>query len=104
MGMFAGNQSGTERLVQNIMPTGGTVNSFYVFIETAPGGAASWTFTLRKNGVDTAVTCTVAGTAQICSDTAHSAAYVAGDLVSVRESSAGGPNNSAGQWTAVFQP
>jgi hypothetical protein len=104
MGMFAGNQSSTERRVQNIMPTAGTVKSFYIFVETAPSVGASWTFTLRKNGVDTAVTCTVAGTAQVCSDATHSASFVAGDLISVREASTGGPDNSAGQWTAVFQP
>ncbi|HTY43000.1 MAG TPA: hypothetical protein VMH79_14090, partial [Thermoanaerobaculia bacterium] len=104
MGMFAGNQSSTERLVQNIMPRAGTVEDFYIFIETAPGGTASWTFTLRKNGADTALTCTVSGTNQICSDTTHSVTFAAGDLVSVREASANGPSNTAGQWTATYQP
>lgn len=104
MGMFAGNQSATERSVQNIMPTAGTVKNFYVFVENAPGGTTSWTLTLRKNNVDTAVTCTVMGAGQTCSDTVNTAVFAAGDLISVRESSSGSPANSAGQWTAVFAP
>ncbi len=104
MGMFAGNQSSTERRVQNIMPIAGTVGNFTVFLETAPSTGSSWTLTLRKNGVDTAVTCTVSGTGQTCSDATHTVTFAAGDLVSVRESSVNGPDGTAGQWTATFTP
>ncbi len=107
MGMFAGNQNGNENSVQNIMPTAGTIKNLWAFIEAAPGVGSSWTFTIRKNGVDTAVACTVTGTGaanQKCSDTTHSVVFAAGDLISVRESSTGAPATGAGQWTAVFAP
>ena len=110
MGMFAGNQSNTERLVQNIMPTAGTVKNLSVFVETAPGAGNSWVFTLRRGTPggatsNTAVTCTISGTSQTCSDTTDTATYAAGDLVSVAITvGAGNPTGSGGQWTAVFAP
>jgi len=108
--MFAGNQNATERLVQNIVPTAGTVRNFYVFLETAPGGTTSWIFTLRigtPGGTtsNTAVTCTVSGSSQTCSDTTHTQAYTAGQLISVSIfTGSGNPTTSGGQWTAVFAP
>jgi len=105
MGLFAGNQSAVESNVQNIMPTAGTVQSFYVFIQNPTLVGASWTLTLRKNGVDTAINCTIAGaTALTCSDTTHSVVFVAGDLITVSEASTGNPSPTRGQWTAVFAP
>ena len=101
--MFASNQSATEKLVQNIMPATGTVASFYFFIDTAPGAGSSWTFFVRKNGIDTTITCTISGASQTCSDLTHTASFAAGDLISVREASSGTPSNTSGQWTATFQ-
>ena len=53
---------------------------------------------------DTTVTCTVSNTAQTCSDLTHTVIYAAGDLISVREVQNNNPDNSAGQWTATYQP
>jgi hypothetical protein len=104
MGMFAGNLSATEVQVQNVVPTNGTVGNFFAFVETAPGGANSWVFTVRKNGVNTAVTCTLSGTAQQCGDTTHTIAFNQGDLISVLVTTATSPATSHGQWTATFGP
>ena len=87
-------------------PAPGTVKNMYVFVETAPATGTSWTLTLRRNGADTPVTCTITGNGSLrqCSDTTHSEAYVAGDLISIRISSANGPTGTPGQWTAQFAP
>jgi hypothetical protein len=103
--MFAADISNIEARVQNIMPTAGTVKNFYAFVENAPGAGASWTFTVRKNGANTALGCQISGAAtQTCSDTTDSVSFVAGDLISVIVTSAGGPTNARGQWTATFTP
>ena len=61
---------------------------------TAPGVGASATVTLRKNGVNTALTCTISGTATSCSDTTNSVTYADGDVLAVIYNEAGGPANS----------
>lgn len=50
---------------------------------TAGFAAGSGVITLRINGVDTTVTCTI-GTGTTCSDTTHTAAVVVGDRVSIK--------------------
>jgi hypothetical protein len=50
-------------------PTAGTISGFKATISAAPGNAASsTTFTLMKNGVDTAISCVIADTATTCTD------------------------------------
>ncbi len=105
--MFSTNQNVNETLVQNVIPAPGTVKNFYVFVETAPVVGRSWSFTVRKNAADTAVTCTIVGdgTLRTCSDTTHAAPFVAGDLIAIRiGASATPPTGTPGQWTAQFAP
>jgi hypothetical protein len=102
--MFAANMSLTEPRVQNIFPVSGSLKNFYVALETAPGGGDSWTFVVRRNGVDTAVTCTASGSATSCSDLTHSQAFVPGDLISIRILQGGSAANGRIQWTALFAP
>jgi hypothetical protein len=66
-----------------VMPQAGTVTAMYV---TSAGAAIadSQTFTVRKNGVDTAVTCVMAGGTVTANDTGHSFAFVAGDVLSIK--------------------
>jgi hypothetical protein len=104
IGMFGFDANATEAIVQGIMPAAGTLQNFYVFVQTAPGAGASWTLTVRKTGAATAVTCTIAGTAQTCSDTTHTAAFAAGDLISVGIASSGSPPVTPGRWAAQFVP
>lgn len=105
MGMFSAELNANELNVQNIMPTAGTIKNFFVFVQSVPGAGASWTMTVRNNGADTAVTCTITGAAaQSCSDTTHTAVFAAGDLIAIRIASSGGPNATPGQWTAQFAP
>lgn len=61
----------------------GTAKKLMVSLTTAPGATGSATLTIRKNGVDTALSCTVSGTATTCSNTSTSVSFNDGDLVSI---------------------
>jgi hypothetical protein len=88
--------------MQGIIPTAGTVKNFYVLAQQGPGTGNSWTMTLRKNGANTSVTCTISNLATQCSDTTHTAVFAAGDLISIGITGDGGAK--PGVWSAVFGP
>lgn len=70
-----------------IAPTAGTISNLYILLNAAPGAAASgksYTFTVLKNSVATALTCTVLETATSCEDTSNSVTFVAGDRLLLR--------------------
>jgi hypothetical protein len=94
----------SEAAVDQAMPAAGTISNLRVRLSGAPGAGTSYTFLVRKNGVDTAVTCTVSGTATECSDLANSIAFSAGDLISVRSEPTSNPAARTMRWTATFSP
>lgn len=67
-----------------------TVSDFKVILDTAPGVGNSRTFTLRKNGGDTAATVTISGAATSAAF-AGSVSFAAGDLISIGATSTGTP-------------
>jgi hypothetical protein len=59
----------------------------------------------RKNGVNTAVKCTISsGPAVACSDTTHSVAFVTGDLISIGTTQTGSTTPKGTRWTAEYTP
>jgi len=104
IGMFTGNSSSTESDVQNILPANGTVGNFFAYVTAAPSVGNSWVFTVRKNGVNSAVTCAINGTNQSCSDTTHTLGFTKGDLISIQVTTANHPAVASAQWTATFGP
>jgi hypothetical protein len=64
--------------------------------------AGSYTFTVRKNGVDTAVTCTMNNTA--CSDTVNRVAFAAGDNLNIMVTSVGGTTARAVGFSLMLGP
>jgi hypothetical protein len=66
--------------IQVPLTTAGTAKNLRVRCGTAGAAAGSGVFTLQQNGANTALTCTV-GTGTTCSDTTHTAALSAGDLM-----------------------
>ena len=61
----------------------GTIRYLGVSVSVAGTTASSGVFTVRKNGSDTTITCTV-GTGTTCSDSSHFITVSAGDIISVK--------------------
>lgn len=62
----------------------GVLRNLYVKCQTAPGSGHTDVITVRKNGVNTTLTATVADAATTANDTSHTVSVVAGDLISVQ--------------------
>ena len=78
------------------VPTPFTLERFYVKIETAPGAGNGWTFDVLKNG-SVVATVTISNTATSGNSTGLSAAFAAGDTITIRRSVASGtPTNHTG--------
>jgi hypothetical protein len=94
--------SATE--IQLTVTRPGTIRNLYVQVKTAGIDAGLVTFTVRKNGVDTALTCGLDNTATgAASDTTHSFTVVAGDLISVKVTKAGVVTQGQQGVTAVLE-
>ena len=78
-----------EARTQQALPLNGVVSDLYVRVDPSPTG--EYAFTVRKNGVDTAVTCTVAGATTGCSDQSNSVAFDSGDLITLKATPSGSP-------------
>jgi hypothetical protein len=106
-GVDSVNASTVEAEAQSPIPLGGTISKLYIRLNAAAGpGATSYTFTVRKNGADTGVTCTATGAATSCTDLTNNAVFVAGDLLSISVvPSATDPTDHLDvRWAAVFTP
>jgi hypothetical protein len=73
----------TTELLSIPVATAGTIRNLRVKAGTAGFAAGSGVMTLRKNAVDTTITCTI-GTGTTCNDTTHNFTVVAGDLISLK--------------------
>jgi hypothetical protein len=79
MGIGEMGVSTVESDVSTVASFTGTISNFQVYEEASNFNG---TFTVRVNGVDTAITCTVSA-AQRCSDTSHTASITAGQSISI---------------------
>jgi hypothetical protein len=68
----------------------------------APGAGNSWTVTVRKNGASTAVTCSVTNPNLTCTDTTHSVAFAAGDLLDILVVGISTPTTARITWVATY--
>jgi len=69
----------------------GTIKNLYIKLKSAPGSGNSWDFTLRKNGVGTALTVNIADFATTGNNTADSVSVSDGDWVSIESNPTSGP-------------
>lgn len=67
-----------------VCPVPGTVRNLFVVADGSPAVGQTFAYTVRKNSVDQAVTCTIAGTGAIANDSTHSFPVAAGDLLTVK--------------------
>jgi hypothetical protein len=72
------------------MPRDGKLKNLRINRVSAPGAGNSLTYTVRKNGVNGAVTATMSGTATTVGDAVNVLAAVAGDLIEVQISARAG--------------
>jgi hypothetical protein len=77
----------------------GTISKLSVKLETAPGSSESRTFTLVKNGSDTAATVTISNTDTLAVDLTNSISVTAGDLLAIKSVGSTSPANNG--WTTV---
>jgi hypothetical protein len=106
IGMFGANCDNNEAEAQLAMPASGTLQELHATVSSAPGAGNSITFTIRKNGAGTQVTCTISDTATSCVDAVHAVGFATGDLLSVQiATSAGVPATTiAAGRTSQFIP
>jgi hypothetical protein len=92
--------SGTESTTQERMPTAGRLQNLYLWCSAAPGGTGTYTFTLRRNGANTGVSCAVSGTGQTC-ESGAAVDYNAGDLLNLASMPSGAPVNAPTCYASV---
>jgi hypothetical protein len=103
-GMLTQQVAAAEDDVQQVVTVAGTIDSLHIRLTTAPGLGRSYAFAARRNGVDTALSCTVSGSEQSCADTTSTAAFASGDLLSIRVTPIGTPVGADLSWTARLSP
>lgn len=75
------NSSTTEAVVSQPAGQAMTLKNCYASVSAAAGAGNTWTYTLRQNGSNTALTWTVSGASQVLgSDLTHTVALAATDL------------------------
>lgn len=67
-----------------LMPVAATLRNFRVLLNAAQIAGRDVSYTVRVNGVNTAITCTVPGGVTSASDTVNSVVVAAGDVVEVQ--------------------
>ena len=72
---------GTTALYRYVVTTPGELANLQVFSSASETAAAGDTLTVNKNGSATALTCKIAQNTTTCSDSTHSVAVVAGDVL-----------------------
>ena len=88
-----------DELVEAALAT--TVSKLVVTLGVAPGSGKSWTFTLRKNGADTGLTCTISDTATTASDLVNTVSYAVGDTLTLKIVPSGTPTAPSGVYVAL---
>jgi hypothetical protein len=83
--------NGATESTQQVLYLGAVLaHSLRVKVSVAPAGVTSWAVTLRDDGVDTALTCTITGAATTCADTTNAPSIGAGSLMTLKIVPAGG--------------
>lgn len=94
--------SSTENFRNIIMPVAGTLRNLYIRNGSAQSATGSMTFTLRKNGADTAITITFTnadGGATTKSDTTNTVSVAVGDLICIKGVNAA-PSSASGNFVS----
>lgn len=97
---WTGTAGTSEISEQYSMPRAGVVSSLYVGVSAATAALSSTVITVRKNGVDTALSVTFGpGVSAVQSDTVDSVSFAPGDLINLEVTSGAVPAGAVS-----FQP
>ena len=94
--------SATENFRNIVMPVSGTLKNLYIRNGSTQSATGNIVFTVRKNGVDTAMTVTYSnadGAATTKSDTTNTVSVVAGDLICIKAVNAA-PSSASGNFVS----
>lgn len=94
----------TEALGSAVMPTAGKFSKLYFSATAAPGVGATRILTLRKNGVDQTLTCTLGAADTTISDLVNEVTYAAGDVISFSQTITGTPAAATSKIGAAWTP
>ena len=92
-----------EYYVQSLWPVAGTITKMLCMLDSAPILGTSRTFTLRVNGVDSALVNTMGALSDLQA-VSGSIAIAAGDVTSIRTSFTGVPPSTMARASIVFEP
>jgi hypothetical protein len=88
----------------SVFTASGTITAIRAKTVGAPTGAQTWTVTLRKNGSDTGIACTInSGSSSKCNGSG-SVAFAAGDYASLRIAGANTPSITRISIALIFAP
>ncbi|KKL98560.1 hypothetical protein LCGC14_1823180, partial [marine sediment metagenome] len=93
----------TEALKAQIVSTAGTFSYLWVELDGTPDFGASWIFTLMKNGVAQSLAVTLSDDDLQVFNDISSFTVAAGDTISLRATSSGGPTNRKARWACRFK-
>lgn len=88
---------------QQPLPHAITLDRLRVKVATAPGTGKNLVFTILKNGVATALTCTISGAATTAQDLSHTVSFAAGDTITMQCTLDTGGTPSAQTWWTTRQ-
>jgi hypothetical protein len=97
-------QTSNEVQAQWPMSRAGTIQNLFVKLYTSAAGDSSSTFTLRKNGVNTALTTTIAASTQTGADNVNAVSVDPFDLISLQVTFGAGNPTSGGTASIEFTP
>lgn len=86
------------------MPTAGVVDKMYIAMSGTPGAGKSYALTLYKNGLATALTCTVSDAATTCNEPTATVTFAAGDSIAMESVPTGTPTARTLKWGFRFLP
>jgi hypothetical protein len=85
----------TENEVRQICPTSGTIKNLYISQNINAGGVGDgYTYTVRKNGANTTLTCSTTNAETTANDTTHSFTVAAGDVLTIHGQEDGTADNN----------
>ncbi len=105
-GISGAGNTATESLARQVLPTSGTIEKLYAYLETGTGAGTTRTLTVFKGGSSTALAVTWSNESGLKSDSnsGDNQTVAAGNLFDVQWSLSGTPTNSVGEWGIVFVP